>query len=389
MSEISHPITTPAIAALPRRLELGIVRVWVADPAMERLFELLARMSASKLPILLNGETGAGKEIAAHAVHRFSPRRERPMVSINCAAIPDGLAESELFGHEKGAFSGATSKKLGLFEMATGGTVFLDEVGELPLPTQARLLRALDSHRITRVGAVVERPIDVRIVAATNRDLTADIKTGRFRADLYFRLNGASVVVPPLRDRPRDLPLLARDFLSAARARLGLRDARLTDAAMHRMAAYSWPGNIRELKHAMEYAATVAQGAEVDVLHLPPALSGVEPCGESVTSPETVPPRLGPLVDELLAESLLDENGQPSVLTSDYGLEEHFDYDARQRATRVTSLNVNAGAYPLVGLWGRNPRSSRGPVAVLKRRYRGTRSRSARTTGSHNNDHLL
>jgi two-component system, NtrC family, response regulator AtoC len=302
-----HMTETPACRQTlespePRRLDLSGVRVWIADPATGRLLDLLERVARGKLPILLHGETGVGKEIAAKAIHRFSSRRDRTMVSINCAAIPEGLAESELFGHEKGAFSGATTTKLGLFETAVGGTVFLDEVGDLPASTQARLLRALDSHRVSRVGAVVAYPIDVRIVAATNRDLRADVKAGRFREDLFYRLNGASVTVPPLRDRPLDLPLIARELLADARSRLGRGEGELSDEAMRHLSQHRWPGNVRELKHAMEYAAALAEDSVIEVRHLPPELAVVHDDEPPVGTPTGHrPQRLGPIADELRA----------------------------------------------------------------------------------------
>jgi DNA-binding NtrC family response regulator len=304
-------------SAAARRLDLDGVRVLVAEPAMARLFALIERVAASDLPILVHGETGAGKESGARAVDHFSRRRGGPLVSINCAAIPDGLVESELFGHEKGAFSGATAAKVGLFEAASGGTVFLDEIGELPLGTQSKLLRALDGHKITRVGSVVERAIDVRIVAATNRELQAEVKAGRFREDLYFRLGGATVSVPPLRERPRDLPLLARELLDAARARLEREPVGLSSTAMHVLAQHRWPGNVRELKNAMEYAAAVVDTDDVEAWHLPPSLVGeAEPeapaaaAGADTDAPVTPTPAAGvprgfqsfrPIAEELRA----------------------------------------------------------------------------------------
>jgi len=289
--------------AIARRLSLGGVEVLIAEPAMTRMFALIERMAASDLPILVTGETGSGKESAARAVHHFSPRRAGPMVSLNCAAIPEGLVESELFGHEKGAFSGATATKVGLFEAASGGTIFLDEIGELPLGTQSKLLRALDGAKITRVGAVIERAIDVRIVAATNRDLPAEVKAGRFREDLYFRLGGATVAVPPLRERPRELPLLARELLAAARARLGRDPVVISGSAMHVLAQYRWPGNVRELKNAIEYAAAVVDGDEVDVWHLPPAIAGdAEPIDDDGAAEAARPvASFRPIAEELRA----------------------------------------------------------------------------------------
>jgi DNA-binding NtrC family response regulator len=270
---------------------------------------------------VIYGETGAGKELVARAVHQMSPRRSRPMISINCAAIPEHLAEAELFGHELGSFTGAVAARTGLLEAASGGTIFLDEIGELPLTTQARLLRAIDNQRITRVGATDERTIDVRVIAATHRDLHADMCEGRFREDLYFRLGGASVTVPPLRARTRDLPHLAADLLAAACARLARAPATLASATLACLARHRWPGNVRELRHAMDFAAATAPGDTIDIEHLPP---GVTDTSEFVThlvpdAPATLPPRFLPIADELralerlrMSQALESTNGNQS-----------------------------------------------------------------------------
>ncbi len=236
----------------------------VADEAMSSLIALLERLAAVELPVLLLGETGTGKELAAAALHRHSPRRDGPLVTFNCAAIPDTLAESELFGHERGAFSGAAAAKQGLFETAEGGTVLLDEVGELSPAVQAKLLRVLETRRFTRVGSVTERAVDVRVVAATNRDLLAEVDAGRFRRDLYFRLSAAAVWLPPLRDRPREIPILARWFLDAARRAAGRGAASLSSEAVRHLAAHPWPGNIRELKNCMAFLAAACPGDSID-----------------------------------------------------------------------------------------------------------------------------
>lgn len=263
-------------ACVSMRRKIGEHDVLLAEPAMLRIYELIARLGPSTMPVLIHGETGSGKEIAAAALHSSSLRAPRRFLAINCAALPESLAESELFGHERGAFSGAVSNKLGLLESAQGGTVFLDEIAELSQAVQAKLLRALETQRITRVGDVSERSIDVRLIAATHRDLEAEAKAGRFRQDLYFRLAGAVVSIPALRHRPVELPLLARTFLATARERLATPPLSISNAAMWRIIAYDWPGNVRELKNAMEFLAATVQDTVVEPWHLPPKLGGSE-----------------------------------------------------------------------------------------------------------------
>jgi DNA-binding NtrC family response regulator len=253
---------------------VGDRTIVVADPAMIRVYDLIRRLAGSDLPVLVLGETGVGKENAAAAVHCWSARASSPLVTLNCAALPETLAESELFGHEKGAFSDARTAKPGLLERASGGTVFLDEVGELPLGTQAKLLRALEVKRITRLGDVRDREVDFRVVAATNRDLEAEVAAGRFRRDLLFRLGAAIVELPPLRHRPREISILARLFLAQACARSGRAPLELSEAALVRLGAYGFPGNVRELKNAMDYAAATAEGTAVEPWALPDRVTG-------------------------------------------------------------------------------------------------------------------
>jgi len=290
------------------RLEVGDQTVLVADPAMAEIYRLIRRVAASDLavPVLITGETGVGKENAAAAVHRWSPRRDGPFVTLNCAAIQESLVESELFGHEKGAFTGAVAARAGLLESAAGGTVFLDEVGELPPATQAKLLRALESRRVTRVGGVREVALDIRVVAATNRDLEAESRAGRFRLDLFHRLAVATVFVPPLRERPREVPLLARAFLDAACARARRPAMAIAPAALQAIARYDWPGNVRELKNAMEYAAAAVADPVLELYHLPGrvrAAAGVVSQAPAPSSapppPSQPPPGFRPVADEL------------------------------------------------------------------------------------------
>src|SRR5262245_58027385 len=268
------------------RIELGTRHVMVADPAMTRVFGLLERLAASALPVLITGETGVGKENAAYAVHHWS-KRDGSFIAVNCAAIgPESLVESELFGHDKGAFTGATAAKAGLFESAVGGTVFLDEVGELPPAIQAKLLRALEAKCVTRLGETKERPIDVRLVAATHRSLVDEVKAGRFRQDLYFRLGGATVILPSLRDRRCEIAMLAREFLAEACARAGRAAMTITPEAMQVLLTYAWPGNIRELKNTMEYVTAAAPDERVEPYDLPEQLGGASP---SSTPPPELP----------------------------------------------------------------------------------------------------
>ncbi len=238
----------------------GEVCVVVADPAMRRLHALAAKLAKSNLPVLVLGETGAGKEVVALALHHQSPRAGAPLVTVNCAALPEALAESLLFGHERGAFSGAVSAQAGFVESARGGTLFLDEVGELPPATQAKLLRVLDSGRYTRLGDTREREADVRLVAATNRDLEEEVRRGRFRQDLYYRLGAARLWLPPLRDRKLELPLLAHRLLEDACRDAGRPPLALSPSALERLAQHPWPGNVRELKNLLRVAAAGAVG---------------------------------------------------------------------------------------------------------------------------------
>jgi anaerobic nitric oxide reductase transcription regulator len=231
--------------------------------AILRLLDELQVVAESELPVLLLGETGVGKELFAHRLHRLSPRCQKPLVYVNCAALPESLAESELFGHVRGAFSGASSERPGRLEAADGGTLFLDEVGELPLTIQAKLLRTLQNGEIQRLGADQPRRVDVRMIAATNRSLREQVREGHFRPDLYHRLSVYPIPIPPLRQRGGDILLLAGHFLERNRARLGLRSLRLSTGAEQALLAYPWPGNVRELEHVISRAAlkAISRGA--------------------------------------------------------------------------------------------------------------------------------
>jgi DNA-binding NtrC family response regulator len=239
--------------------------VVIADERMTALHELVARVAATDITVLLLGETGVGKEILAEMVHRRSARADKPFLRLNCAALTETLLESELFGHERGSFTGATQTKPGLFEVAEGGVLFLDEVGELQPSTQVKLLRVLDERKVLRVGALKPRSIDVRLVAATNRDLEVEVTRGNFRLDLMYRLNAMSIVVPPLRERVDEIEPLART-ISAKLARI---PPRLTEPALELLRRYSWPGNVRELRNVIERAVILCSNDQIDPVDLP------------------------------------------------------------------------------------------------------------------------
>jgi len=243
---------------LPPGSEDRLDEIWGRSPAMRKLYTLVRRIAPSPLPVLVLGETGTGKELVARALHRLSPRASQPFVALNCAALPRELIESELFGHERGAFTGATGQRKGAFELASGGTLLLDEIGELSLDLQPRLLRAVETGAFRRVGGSEEVRVTVRVVAATNRDLAHEVEAGRFRQDLYYRLYGLSLVLPPLRERADDILFLADIFLAGLGG-----GATLSPPAVRRLTAYHWPGNVRELRFAVERAVTLSTTPEL------------------------------------------------------------------------------------------------------------------------------
>jgi len=245
------------------------------DPSLRKVFAALQRAATTDTTVLIEGESGTGKELFARSLHALSPRADAPFVAINCAAIPETLLETELFGYEKGAFTGAVARKPGKFEIAHRGTLFLDEIGDLPLTLQAKILRALEEKRFERVGGTASVQVDVRLVAATNRGLRAAVAARRFREDLYFRLSVFPITVPPLRDRPGDIPLLARYFVDRFCRDLKKRPLVLSPEAVEQLKAYRWPGNVRELQNCIERAVILADGDAILPRHL--HLSFVEP----------------------------------------------------------------------------------------------------------------
>jgi nitrogen regulation protein NR(I) len=245
--------------------------------AMQEIFKLMGLLTGNDLTVLLTGESGVGKELVARGIHSRSPRRQQPFVAVNCAAIPESLAESELFGHERGAFTGAEGRRVGRFEAAGAGTLFLDEVTEMPLLLQGKLLRVLQERSFERVGSVAPVALGARVIAASNRDLEREVADGRFREDLYHRLKLVTLYIPPLRERRDDIALLAQHFLAQANAELGRRVAGIEPAALERLRAHRWPGNVRELEHAIKRAVLLARGETLSLHDLEPGLPAAQP----------------------------------------------------------------------------------------------------------------
>jgi DNA-binding NtrC family response regulator len=256
-------------------------------PEFRRMMELFGRVAPAGSTVLITGETGSGKEMAAKLIHARSPRRDRPFVTVECAALQESLLQSELFGHERGAFTGADRAKPGLFEVAHGGTIFLDEIGEISQTTQVKLLRVLDTSTFRRVGGTTEIHVDVRVIAATNRDLPAMVRQGLFREDLFYRLSTIAVKVPALRERRADIPLLARHFTRVLNERFGTHK-QLAERTVEALARHDWPGNIRELLHVVESALVVSEGAEVLPEHLPAPVRAPRSAAGSEAATETL-----------------------------------------------------------------------------------------------------
>jgi transcriptional regulator with GAF, ATPase, and Fis domain len=271
---------------------------------MRELYRLVEVVAPSSLRVLIQGETGTGKEVLADAIHSGSDRRRRPVVRVNCAALPETIIESELFGHEAGAFTDARQTKKGLFAAADGSTLFLDEIGELPLHVQAKLLRVLETGEVLRIGSLRPQPVDVRVVTATNRDLGEEVEQGRFREDLYYRLNGVTLRIPPLRERREDIPLLVRLFLRTMAGEMGRPVPRLSDDAMVTLCEHFWPGNVRELKSVIERVVILFGGEKVvDRTALLGCFSNSRPMPTRLTTPKPPPPIPPPPIDPVVPAS--------------------------------------------------------------------------------------
>ena len=289
-----------------RRLrESGVLGGLVGgSKVMREIFSLIEQIAPSNVSVLITGESGTGKELVARTLHNLSPRKTQPFVAVNCAAIPETLIESEIFGHEKGAFTGALERRAGCFELASGGTLLLDELAEMPLGTQAKLLRVLEERKLRRLGSRVEQDIDVRVLAATNHDPDRAVNQGQLRPDLYYRLNVFHIPMPPLREHREDIPAMAESMVNEMNAKHGRRIAGVAPSMIDRMMIYDWPGNARELRNTIERAVILCtDGTPLDAGHLPPGFASSTSATSAAADASLIPVRVGSTVDE--AERLL------------------------------------------------------------------------------------
>ncbi|HYH96944.1 sigma-54 dependent transcriptional regulator [Hyalangium sp.] len=316
------------------------------SPQLQGVYDVIRRAAATRATVLILGESGTGKELIAQALHHESQRRDKPFIRVHCAALSENLLESELFGHEKGSFTGAAARKEGRFELADGGTLFLDEIGEISPSVQVKLLRVLQQREFERVGGTQTLKVDVRIVAATHRDLTAEVKAGRFREDLFYRLNVVSVTLPPLRERKSDIPPLVSHFLEKYGESYGKEVKGLAPGTLQALLAHDWPGNIRELENAIERAVVLALGAEVATDDLPPVLRGPRPLG--TTSTNLIPgASMGTIEREAILRTLEMVQGSTSRAAEILGISvRKIQYRLKEYSSGKTSAPQEADEEP-------------------------------------------
>jgi DNA-binding NtrC family response regulator len=313
-----------------------------SGPGMARVFELVKKVAPANASVVITGESGTGKEVVARAVHSLSTRKDKPFVALNCGAIPPTLIESELFGYERGAFTGADQRRLGTFELAHGGTLFLDEIGELPLEMQGKFLRVLEERKFRRLGGKSEVEVDVRVICATNRDLKEEIKKGRFREDLYFRLHVFTVHLPPLKERREDVPLLVQHFIEKFNGETGKHVQGVSPAAMEVLQNYTWPGNIRELRNTVERAMILTDGDTIDGEHLPPDMRPTRP--ESATLRVPLGIQLRDVEKEYILASLQKNAGNKARTAEVLGISEKTLYNKLNRYAALARDRVGDAA---------------------------------------------
>ena len=319
------------------------------SPAFRRVIEQIGEVCGSRATVLLTGESGTGKEVAARAIHFNSPRKSKPFIAVNCAAIPDGLIESELFGHVKGAFTGAVAHRRGRFADADQGTLFLDEIGDMPMATQAKILRVLQERSFEPVGSGRTEKVDTRVVAATNRDLRQAVADGTFREDLFYRLNVFPIALPALRDRKEDIAALAQYFLKTANETMGKRVVGVTPAALAAMSQYHWPGNIRELQNCVERAVIVARGSSIDVTDLPRDIFDQGPASDKASRRRTgdLDGELARIEKGFILDALRETNGVQSKAARLLGINERsLWHRVKKLGIAITKRASGGGATP-------------------------------------------
>ncbi len=292
---------------LPRfQEELGILG---ESMEMRKIVEVIEQVAPTDITVLITGESGVGKEVIAKAIHAASSRSKKPLVTVNCGAIPEGIIESELFGHERGSFTGATEQRKGYFELADGSTIFLDEIGELPLAAQVKFLRVLENGEFQRVGSSVPRRVNVRVIAATNKDLESEVRHNQFRADLFFRLRSVNIYVPPLRKRPEDIPVFFRRFAEEVAEKNNVKFAGFSEGAMQILQSYHWPGNVRELRNTVESMLVLERGKFLDADDVRKHLKDVRTSSEDRNLPVPISKSVEQAERELILRALLDIKG--------------------------------------------------------------------------------
>jgi len=315
-----------------------------SGPAMQKIFELSNKVAPSNASVVITGESGTGKEVVARAIHNLSPRKDKPFLALNCSAIPATLIESELFGYERGAFTGAEQRRLGNVELAQNGTLFLDEIGEMPHELQAKFLRVLEDHKIRRLGGRSEVEVDVRVICATNRDLKEEIRRGRFREDLYFRLHVFTIALPTLKERREDIPLLTHHFIEKFNAETGKRVQGLSPDAMAVLQGYAWPGNIRELRNTVERAMILVDGEIIGEEHLPPDMQASRPEAAMLRVPLGIP--IDKVEKEYILASLQRNGGNKARTAELLGISEKTLYNKLNRYAALARDRVGEGDGP-------------------------------------------
>lgn len=324
--------TLREVAALRRSLKMeSTSHIIGKSSGMQQVFKLVQKVAGARTSVAIAGESGTGKEMVARAIHDLSPRSGKPFIAVNCSAIPASLMESEIFGHEKGAFTGADSRRQGCFELADGGSLFLDEVGELPVELQAKLLRVLEEGTLRRLGGRSEIRVDVRVISATNRDLKAELKAGQFREDLYFRLNVFHIELPPLKERREDIPLLVQHFIERFRGESGKKVQGVSGTALDVLQGYAWPGNIRELRNSIERAVILCESDLIEREHLPPEMAGATAEGTMLKLSLGMP--LREVEKEYILGSLRRNGGNKARTAEILGISEKTLYNKLNRYT--------------------------------------------------------